>query len=198
MWLLTKHLLSHLFYFLGQTWWIFSRAPLLGRMEEFLVSMTMACWKKKWNQMIQKVTLIQNIPEPEGLMDWWGTPEYREGGLEGVAALLADGKGCCVGQAAQLPPHPLPLQGLAGLPQRELQAHETRYRPPTRLDKSKLSGAPPVVCCSQNSNGRFHFSDSSGEKKTEDFKNTMKVCLRSALQRCLGPFPSVSSMETDP
>lgn len=29
------------------TWCIFNRPPLLGRMEEFLVSTTMACWKTK-------------------------------------------------------------------------------------------------------------------------------------------------------
>lgn len=27
------------------TWWIFRRPPFLGRMDEFLVSITMACWK---------------------------------------------------------------------------------------------------------------------------------------------------------
>ena len=47
--------------------------------------------------------------------------KYRERGFEGVAALLTDGEGGGASETAELPPHPLPLQGLAGLPQGELR-----------------------------------------------------------------------------
>lgn len=89
------------------TWCIFNRPPLLGRMEEFLVSMTMACWKTKRPSNSQSTTVVGREES------WINT--HRQGGLEGMSTFLPNCKRGTRSQTAQFPPHALPLQGLTGL-----------------------------------------------------------------------------------
>lgn len=55
-----------------------------------------------------------------------GSRLYREGRFQRVSALLPHGEGRTARQAAQLPPHTLPLQRVVGHPEGELQEERKR------------------------------------------------------------------------
>lgn len=106
---------------------------------------------------------------------WYKTPNatearefrrYRESRFQRVAALLSHGEGSAASQAAQLPPHALPLQRVVGHAERKLRADGKRMtvisvcRSFTRIHGNKH--AQPLTLTSADSPRSVSFRELHG------------------------------------
>lgn len=112
------------------TWLMRSKAPLLGKMAEFLESIDTVCCKQKNRDCFERIWSLQfyisivNVVKQKKINDFVAeTPlmSYWKCRFEGVSTLLSHSKRSTACQAAQLPPYSLPLQCVVGHTQRKLQ-----------------------------------------------------------------------------